>query len=69
MPMFVIDDRDEQGQLGLSVFIARNEQQAIREFTKRNPTWTIEEIEECEWLELAEMVDDRGATSYRRRKP
>ena len=68
MPMFVIDDRDADGYLGMTVFMARDEQQAVRKFQKKYPNRAIDEIEHCEWLELA-MVDEGGATSFRRRKP
>lgn len=66
MPIFVIDDRDDKGNPGMTVFMARNQEQAIKKFFERHPSWGIEEIEQCEWLELA-MIDEKGKTSFRRR--
>lgn len=66
MPMFVIEDRDADGYLGVTVFMARDENQAVRKFQKKHPNRAIDEIEQCEWLEMA-LVDEQGKTAYQRR--
>jgi hypothetical protein len=67
MKMWLIEDSDEAG-IGLSVFMARTEEEARKKFAKQCPTFHLDSIEEAEWVSLSEIQDESGATGYRRRK-
>lgn len=68
MKMWVIDDVDAQGQVGMTVMLAKSEREARRMFAaKHNGALRIAEIEACDWVSLAMWDNERGATGYLRR--